>query len=179
MPAPSDTTTISQPLVMKFAGEFAQRLGLEMYSGPTPPIAELIANAWDAQASRVNVSVPLGTPLTAGRAFKVQEVADRAKATKTFIDICLERANEPNISVNLVGAKDRANLEKVGLDGSGTKQTHSSHKWDNTMLGFRGAGFLVQPSKSEPSFVVIMCGSGGASKSELLACDLVRHIWGN
>jgi 23S rRNA (adenine2503-C2)-methyltransferase len=26
MPAPSDTTTISQPLVMKFAGEFAQRL---------------------------------------------------------------------------------------------------------------------------------------------------------
>lgn len=43
---------------MKFAGRFIELLGQQMYGGPVPAVAELIANAWDADAPRVEVEVP-------------------------------------------------------------------------------------------------------------------------
>jgi len=51
------------PLVMTYAGGFALQLGFQMYSGAVPAIAELVANAWDADASWVKIEIPLGTPL--------------------------------------------------------------------------------------------------------------------
>ena len=48
---------------MTFAGKLVQHLGLQMYSGAVPAIAELVANAWDAEATKVEITIPLGTPL--------------------------------------------------------------------------------------------------------------------
>jgi hypothetical protein len=45
-------------LTMKYAGGFVQHLGLSMYGGAVPAIAELIANAWDADATRVDIEIP-------------------------------------------------------------------------------------------------------------------------
>src|ERR1700709_1941227 len=45
-------------LEMKFAGRFIDLLGQQMYGGPVPAVAELIANAWDADAKKVEVSIP-------------------------------------------------------------------------------------------------------------------------
>lgn len=47
-------------LVMKYAGGVVKHLGLQMYAGPVPAIAELIANAWDADATSVSVDLPVG-----------------------------------------------------------------------------------------------------------------------
>jgi hypothetical protein len=44
---------------MRFAGGLVKHLGLQMYSGAVPSIAELIANSWDADSTRVNVAFPL------------------------------------------------------------------------------------------------------------------------
>lgn len=44
---------------MSFAGGLIKHLGLQMYSGPVPAIAELIANAWDAMAKEVKVKLPM------------------------------------------------------------------------------------------------------------------------
>jgi Histidine kinase-, DNA gyrase B-, and HSP90-like ATPase len=54
----------SRELTMTFAGKLVQHLGLQMYSGAVPAIAELIANAWDAEATQVKITIPLGVPLT-------------------------------------------------------------------------------------------------------------------
>ena len=51
-------------LAMRFAGGLVKHLGLHMYSGATPAIAELIANAWDADAHRVDVDIPFGQSWT-------------------------------------------------------------------------------------------------------------------
>ncbi len=48
----------NRKLTMKFAGRFIELLGQQMYGGPVPAVAELIANAWDADASKVEVEVP-------------------------------------------------------------------------------------------------------------------------
>jgi Histidine kinase-, DNA gyrase B-, and HSP90-like ATPase len=45
-------------LKMNFAGRFIDLLGQQMYGGAVPSVAELIANAWDADAPGVEVSIP-------------------------------------------------------------------------------------------------------------------------
>lgn len=48
---------------MRIAGGLVRHLGLQMYSGAVPAIAELISNAWDAMATEVHVTIPFGRPL--------------------------------------------------------------------------------------------------------------------
>jgi hypothetical protein len=58
------TTEKSRRLTMRVAGGLVKLLGLQMYSGAVPAIAELISNSWDAVATNVRIKVPLGRPLT-------------------------------------------------------------------------------------------------------------------
>ena len=45
-------------LRMKIAGRFIDLLGHQMYGGAVPAVAEFVANAWDADSPRVDVTVP-------------------------------------------------------------------------------------------------------------------------
>ena len=56
--------TSDRELRMQYAGGMIRHLGLQMYGGAVPAIAELIANSWDADATRVDVTIPLDTPIT-------------------------------------------------------------------------------------------------------------------
>lgn len=58
-----NTEIKERQLTMRFAGRLVKHLGLQMYSGAVPAIAELIANAWDAMAKNVYISIPLGKSL--------------------------------------------------------------------------------------------------------------------
>lgn len=51
-------------LKMRIAGGLVKHLGLQMYSGAVPAIAELVSNAWDAMAQTVHITLPLDRPLT-------------------------------------------------------------------------------------------------------------------
>jgi hypothetical protein len=44
---------------MDFAGSLVRHLGLQMYSGAVPAIAELVANSYDADAQSVHIDIPL------------------------------------------------------------------------------------------------------------------------
>ena len=59
------TTTITVPtepeerkLYASFSGNIIEHLGIQMYQSPVAAIAETIANAWDADADNVEVSIP-------------------------------------------------------------------------------------------------------------------------
>lgn len=45
-------------LSIKIAGRFIDLLGHQMYGGPVPAVAEFIANAWDADAKKVDIKIP-------------------------------------------------------------------------------------------------------------------------
>lgn len=47
-------------LVLKFGGSLVEQLGAQLYPSVTATVAELISNAWDANATRVWVQVPFG-----------------------------------------------------------------------------------------------------------------------
>lgn len=57
-PAPAGTS--SGPLVLRFGGSLVEQLGAQMYPSVTATVAELISNAWDADATRVWVTIPFG-----------------------------------------------------------------------------------------------------------------------
>lgn len=48
------------PLVLRFGGSLVEQLGAQMYPSVTATVAELISNAWDADASNVWITVPFG-----------------------------------------------------------------------------------------------------------------------
>ncbi len=45
-------------LKIRFAGRLIDLLGQQMYGGPVPSVAELVANAWDADATKVEITIP-------------------------------------------------------------------------------------------------------------------------
>ena len=45
-------------LFLRFHGRIIDSLGIQMYQSPVAAVAELIANAWDADATRVHVDLP-------------------------------------------------------------------------------------------------------------------------
>lgn len=63
LPAPTNNLLKKRDpkeLVLTFAGNIVKHLGVQMYAGrPVPAIAELISNAWDADAKSVDISLPL------------------------------------------------------------------------------------------------------------------------
>ena len=56
----SDGVTRTEPYEMKFDAGTIKHLGLQMYSTLPPVIGELVANAWDANATKVEITIPEG-----------------------------------------------------------------------------------------------------------------------
>ncbi len=49
-----------EPLKLKFVGALVEQLGAQLYPSATATVAELISNAWDADAHNVWVTIPFG-----------------------------------------------------------------------------------------------------------------------
>lgn len=49
----------NRKLRIRFAGRLIDLLGQQMYGGAVPSVAELVANAWDADANRVEITLPV------------------------------------------------------------------------------------------------------------------------
>jgi Histidine kinase-, DNA gyrase B-, and HSP90-like ATPase len=57
---PTPTTDDLDGLVLRFGGRLVEQLGAQMYPSATATVAELISNAWDADAENVWVEMPFG-----------------------------------------------------------------------------------------------------------------------
>src|SRR4051794_15331265 len=51
-------TGVANRLELRFAGQLVEQLGAQLYPKVTATVAELISNAWDADATNVWVTVP-------------------------------------------------------------------------------------------------------------------------
>lgn len=116
---PIATPLPSRELLMKYAGGLVKHLGLEMYSGPVPAIAELVANAWDADAKNVWIEIPLDSPITDDSEIRVRDDG----AGMSFNEV-----NERYLVVGLA----RREIDK-------TAYTHGGRK----LMGRKGIGKLA------------------------------------
>ncbi len=85
-----------KPLKINFAGALVEQLGAQLYPSATSSVAELISNAWDADARNVWVTIPFGESWRTGEI----EVLDdghgmtREQAQKKYLDFGRKRRLE-------------------------------------------------------------------------------------
>ena len=60
-----------EPLKLKFVGALVEQLGAQLYPSATATVAELISNAWDADANNVWVTIPFGQSWNTGGVIEV------------------------------------------------------------------------------------------------------------
>jgi hypothetical protein len=96
-------TTETRRLTMRVAGGLVKHLGLQMYSGAVPAIAELISNAWDAMARNVSVDIPLNRPL---------QHTDRIVVKDDGHGMSFEECNEHYLVVGRDRRKEEGDLSK-------------------------------------------------------------------
>lgn len=94
-----------KPLRLRFLGSLVEQLGAQLYPGATATIAELISNAWDADARSVWIELPLATGWTE---------SDRIVVTDNGIGMSYEDAENRYL---LVGRKRRAELDRDTSEG--------------------------------------------------------------
>ncbi|HXW26186.1 MAG TPA: ATP-binding protein [Xanthobacteraceae bacterium] len=75
---------------MTVAGQLFRHLGLQMYSGAVPALAELISNAYDAMARNVYITLPVGRPI---------EPKDKIVVTDDGCGMTFDEANDLYLSV--------------------------------------------------------------------------------
>lgn len=93
------------PLKLRFLGSLIEQLGAQLYPGATATMAELISNAWDADARHVWIEIPLGRPWTEDEEIVV---------TDDGIGMSYEDAETRYL---LVGRKRRVALDQDRTDG--------------------------------------------------------------
>ena len=54
------TATAERTLKLNYSGRILDHLGLQMYQSPVAAVAELVSNAWDADAENVSITLPNG-----------------------------------------------------------------------------------------------------------------------
>ena len=59
-PGRTEQSMVHEPLKLKFGGALVEQLGAQLYPSATSSVAELISNAWDADARNVWVTIPFG-----------------------------------------------------------------------------------------------------------------------
>ena len=58
-------------LKLNFSGKIIDHLGIQMYQSPVAAIAEIVSNAWDAEAESVNILLP--EVIHAGAYFEIRD----------------------------------------------------------------------------------------------------------
>jgi len=94
-----------RPLKLRFLGSLIEQLGAQLYPGATATMAELISNAWDADASNVWIDIPLGQTWTEDDRIVVVDDGD---------GMSYEDAETRYL---LVGRKRRVELKKDHTEG--------------------------------------------------------------
>jgi hypothetical protein len=115
------------PLVLKFGGSLVEQLGAQLYPSVTATVAELVSNAWDADAQNVWVSVPFEEDWASGAELTVLDDGHgmtRDQAQNAYL---------------IVGRKRR--LTTLGDRSEGGRLVHG-RKGIGKLAAFGTAGYL-------------------------------------
>jgi hypothetical protein len=102
-------------LYLDFHGRIIEHLGLQMYQSPTAALAEMVSNAWDADATRIEIRLP--TELGTDAEIVIQDFGN-----------------------GMTLAEVQAHYLKVGLNRRGAHSTERSRRLNRAILGRKGIG---------------------------------------
>ena len=111
----SGTARHGRALKLNYSGRIIDHLGIQMYQSPVAAIAELVANAWDADADRVSIDLPVAVTANA-------EIVVRDDGMGMGFDECQDR------------------FLNVGYARRSSKATERSQSKNRRILGRKGIG---------------------------------------
>jgi hypothetical protein len=104
--------------VMTVAGQLFRHLGLQMYSGAVPALAELISNAYDAMARNVWITIPIGQSLSSDDRIVVRDdghgMASK-EINKLYLAVGRDRRSEGEWTKPFNGLKPRKVQGRKGI----------------------------------------------------------------
>lgn len=110
-------STSEDAFEMRFEASTIKHLGLQMYSSLPPVIGELVANAWDAGASTVRVSIPTD-PITDASTIVIEDdgagMTDEDVQNK-YLAVGRDRRAEEGDAPILVNGKERPMMGRKGI----------------------------------------------------------------
>lgn len=128
-------------LTLRFHGRVIEHLGIQMYQSPVNAIAEMIANSWDADATRVEVELPPTT--TEDTVFTVTDNGI-GMTFKECQDLYLEvgrnrrgddpRERTPTLDRPVLGRKGIGKFAGFGIARTMTVETISSKNGERTVF---------------------------------------------
>lgn len=161
-----------EELVLTFAGNIVKHLGVQMYAGrPVPAIAELISNAWDADATEVNVRLPLDAAWDPTNEDQSIEVSDNGNGMTwdmvrdAYLDVGRDRREAESTDRSpsgrlLQGRKGVGKLAGFGI--ADVVEVQTVHKDDDQSLGekvliwFKLSLADLKKAKKDPAPVVLV-----------------------
>ena len=115
-----------RPYTMRIERKIVDKLGLRLYDKVAAVVAELIANAYDADAEKVTIQLPLGKALAVRRGNEIDdkgyfvEVADNGhgmtpdEANEFYLKVAKDRREDPRQG-NLSREKKRPVMGRKGI----------------------------------------------------------------
>lgn len=129
-------------LQLTFAGNIVKHLGVQMYAGrPVPAIAELISNAWDADATKVEIQLPLDEAWDTNNNSQIIQVSDDGDGMNwemvrdAYLDVGRDRRESDRTDKSsggrsLLGRKGIGKLAGFGIADVLEVQTIYKEKFD-------------------------------------------------
>ncbi len=121
----SQTQPAEQPLVLKFAGSLVEQLGAQLYPSVTATVAELVSNAWDADAATVWIKIPFDewSPEATIEVLDDGHGMSRAEAQFRYLVVGRNRRREPP------GEKTAGGRDLHGRKGIGKLAAFGTAGW--------------------------------------------------
>jgi histidine kinase/DNA gyrase B/HSP90-like ATPase len=113
------------PLVLKFAGSLVEQLGAQLYPSVTATVAELVSNAWDADAANVWITIPFDnwSPEATIEVLDDGHGMSRNEAQYRYLVVGRNRRREPP------GEKTSAGRDLHGRKGIGKLAAFGTAGW--------------------------------------------------
>jgi len=147
------------PLVLRFGGSLIEQLGAQLYPSATATVAELISNAWDADAQNVWITMPFGESWKPENEIRVVDDGHgmtREDAQRTYLIVGRKRrVEEPTGDRSPGGRKvhGRKGIGKLAAFGSAGILECSTFK-EETLTTFRLDYDEIRNLKPEQDYLV-------------------------
>ena len=132
----NDVNNSKNPYRMEYDAGTIKHLGLQMYSTLPPVIAELVANAWDANATKVEITIP-------------ETRIDEATSEIIISDNGIGMSDQDIRSKYLIIGRDRREKEKSGKTSPPHERKIMGRKGIGKFSGFGIAKEIVIESAKE------------------------------
>lgn len=128
-------------LTLRFHGRVIEHLGIQMYQSPVNAIAEMIANSWDADATRVEVGLPATT--TEDTVFTVTDNGlgmTFEECQNLYLEVGRNRRGDdprertPTLDRPVLGRKGIGKFAGFGIARTMTVETISSKNGERTVF---------------------------------------------